>query len=638
MNIDREFLCSNGDLNPNQFSVKLGQDVVIHPNSEIGVSKLKFNNHSARSIDGSNDTFVLLWGQAGMDADPTTARSSFDLLPPQKFHLEHGLWRLTVPSSTGAGFQAGGSDVVGYGDPNIMTNLIDTLNEHNLYQWWGFAGKYTSQNVFKIWTFLKPHSRGIVGLQDSILSGRSRRTNVNVGGSIGFTQIRGTEEGWASIGSYNCPMPYSANVIPGTATNLEVLMAVTLMTRANVNVFVKRAFGGLILDSQEFYKSTQSYNQNIDWCGGLGDNGEIINYEDIINQIPISWEVEPVTGNIVFKRREILNNGLVGEVVEIIDGGATYDGSVLRNIRLIPILTNLSGTPAVATTKTRFFIDCHVGAVSVGLFEIDDSYFFGEKYRFAHVWQTEDRTNPAAPVLGGGLSHLFGVDESRFSLNGASLGTISRGGGEEFGNINLSLITSPIESDSILPITPNTTSNYQLQQLTNDCNMTMLKNEYSSFYYMDGETVTEALPLEINTILEYESMGLSLNVDNLPISTDLCKPVRGISQKRIYTLMTSGTQALTGSYEQVEEPNNINWKMLHNKSPLIINHLDFRWTDLDGRNCNALEGRCYIIIKIRTNPHRMFQQIYLGAVRNKRQVLETYNTTEENFKLSQSVI
>ena len=102
--------------------------------------------------------------------------------------------------------------------------------------------------------------------------------------------------------------------------------------------------------------------------------------------------------------------------------------------------------------------------------------------------------------------------------------------------------------------------------------------------------------------------------------------------------MTSGTQALTGSYEQVEEPNNINWKMLHNKSPLIINHLDFRWTDLDGRNCNALEGRCYIIIKIRTNPHRMFQQIYLGAVRNKRQVLETYNTTEENFKLSQSVI
>jgi len=651
MNIDREFLCSNGDLNPNQFSVKLGQDVVIHPNSEIGISKLKFNNDSSRVIDSSNDTFVILWGQAGMTSDAQVATSSFDFLPPQKYHLKHGRWRMTVPPVAG-GFEAGGPNSEGYGDPNIMTNLIDTLNENNLYDWWGFAGDYNSNNVFRIWAYLRGHTRGALGLTNAMLSGPCVHNEVAPGPGVGHTDVADTETGWAVVGTNNMPMPYSTSVIAATATNPTALMNINLRAIA-ANTVVLRAFGGLILDKQEFYKSSQGYNQDIDWCGGLGDNGEILNYEDIVNQIPISWEVEVGTGRILFKRREILNNGLVGEVVEIIDSGSIFDATVVAGIgiRFDSIIENKPSLGGAADNITRFRIDLRIDAgAPVGTFIIDSSYFFGEKYRVATVWQTEDRTNPALPVIGGNSYLIYGVDEDRFSDDqGESLGPISKRDivapappppaiGQTMGNMNLTLVTSPIDSGSYLPIVPNTTTNYEFQRLTADCNMTFLQNLHSPFYFMNGDVVEAANPLVINSFIYNGSMGLALNVDNLPISTDLCIPGRGISQKRIYTLMALPTADVAGGRERIAEPYNINWKMLHNKSPIIINHLDFRWTDLDGRNVNALEGRCDIILKIRTNPHRMFQQIYLGAVKNKQQVLETYNTTEQNFKLSQSVL
>tara|TARA_R110001606_G_scaffold2485_1_gene10870 strand:- start:1016 stop:3010 length:1995 start_codon:yes stop_codon:yes gene_type:complete len=664
MNIDREFLCSNGDLNPNQFSVKLGQDVVIHPNSEIGISKLKFNNDSSRVIDSSNDTFVVLWGQAGMTSDAQVATSSFDFLPPQKYHLKHGRWRMTIPPVAG-GFEAGGplNGAVpreGYGDPNIMTNLIDTLNENNLYDWWGFAGEYTTNNDFSIWAYLRGHTRGALGLTNAMLSGPSIVTDVAPGpGSVGHNDVTNTATGWAVVGTNNMAMPYSTSVIAddGAGNQPPALIHINF-DPIPANTVVLRAFGGLILDKQEFYKSSQGYNQDIDWCGGLGDNGEILNYEDIVNQIPISWEVEVGTGRILFKRREILNNGLVGEVVEVIDSGIIYDATIPGNtvIRFDSIIENKATLGGAADNITRMRIDLRVNPAfpapspnpPVGTFIIDSSYFFGEKYRIATVWQTENRTNPALPVIGGNGYLVVGVDSARFSDDqGLTLGPISKRDATAgppivpaltMGNMNLTLVTSPIDSGSYLPIVPNTTTNYEFQRLTGDCNMTFLENLHSHFYFMNGDVVEAANPMVINSYIYNGSMGLALNVDNLPISTDLCKPGRGISQKRIYTLMAYSTADVAGERERIAEPYNINWKMLHNKSPIVINHLDFRWTDLDGRNVNALEGRCDIILKIRTNPHRMFQQIYLGAVRNKRQVLETYDTTEQNFKLSQSVL
>lgn len=641
MNIDREYLCNNGSSNPNQFSVKLGQDIEIHPNSEVGISKIKFNMDSTRNIDSSNDTFALLWGQAGMENAATTGASAFNLLPPQVFKLKHGTWKLQVPFTThgAADFEAGGPQSAAYGDPNIMTNLIDSLNEQNLYDIWGFAGQYNGNSSFGIWAYLRNHSRGVVGLSQAALCNGSLTIvdSAATGAAPALSTVTDSQDGWAAVSDYYAPMPYSSNIIADTVANPACIQQVTLpVLGANEAV---ATFGGLILESQESYKQSESYNPDKDWIKGLGENGSDydIDTDEIRCNMPISWEIDGA-GNLIFVQRQINPDGTVGEDLVRVDSGLNYDGTTHLKIQLRPIMVNAPyGGAADALTRLR--IECYAvlggGALAyVTNFVLDRSYFFGQRYKHAIYFTSK---NTATGAYGVASYTLTGVDSNRFSYDQtATLGKIDQvaTGPVSLGNINWLLITGDLLADEVIPMLPNTTVNYELQRLTAQCNASLIDKNGPDYYFFNGRTNAQTARVGIITNFMDGSVGLCLNIDNLPIDTGLCTPSRGVSQKRIFTLLTGAYETPADVVRDVaDEAYNINWKTLHNKSPIIINTLNFRWTDLDGRNVGIIEGRCDILVHIRTNPHKMI----VSPPDKKEAIRETLDETEEIFKLAQSV-
>ena len=630
----QSFLINNGERNPNEFIAKIGRSLSIPPNSEICVNKLSLRNIKYKSVNSSNDTFVIMWGQNGLPNKATSAQNNnqTSFMPAETIKLNHGSYKL-YGSLTDIDDLSEGSEV---NYDNIANNLIKSISEQSKYFMWGWASTFSTQGV-EIMPYLKARTAGFINFNTAIISEDNMNIIINAavaGASPSNTEITNTRNGYAIVGSERVPFPYDTFLIAPTLDEPRGLTIWTLDQYDNTDIELLRGFGGYILDEQEYYKNNESYNIEKDWIGF--ENEFDINLDDPINTInlmPISWEIEKETNQIMFIRREIVNNS-VGDIVENIQTGIIYNGTNDIEISFQPNIT--PGNPVTDTNK--FIMNCVVKvaanpATTVGFFDLDQSYF-GMDWRNALVWSSIDND-----TFDYGTIDIFcsGIDESKFITNvNSSIGPISgnaiAGGIYHMGNISATLFMTPVKSGTVLNITPETTTDYIFQKFTEKCNCNIFQEQDNTIYNIDNDIdAGDLLQLDMN--YNTDSAQLSLNIDNLPINNYICNPENGKTQKRIFTIMNEGSDSETPySSPIVINPFNLNWNKLNNMSPIVINNFQIRFSNLDGSTSSCLESNVDIEILIKSNT-----QINYRATRGMTQKIETIDQTENNFKIAQNV-
>ena len=629
----QSFLINNGERNPNEFIAKIGRSLTIPPNSEICVNKLSLRNIKYKSVNSSNDTFVIMWGQNGLPNKATSAQNEnqTNFMPAETIKLNHGSYKL-YGSLINIDDLSQGSDV---NYDNIGNNLIKSISEQSKYFMWGWASSFSTVGV-EIMAYLKARTAGFIDFNTAIMS----EDNMDItiidavpGTSPSYTQITNTRNGFAIVGSHRVPFPFDSFLKVPTVDEPHGLTIWTLQQYDNTIDHLLRGFGGYILDEQEYYKNKESYNIEKDWIGFENEFDIIDDPINTINLMPISWEIEKETNQIMFIRREIVNNS-VGDIVENIQTGLIYDGNDDIKISFRPNIT--PGNPVTDTNKLIMNCIVKVGAApdaTVGFFDLDQSYF-GMDWRNALVWSSSD-----IGEFDYGTIDIFcsGIDESKFITGvNSSIGPISgptiTGGIYHMGNISATLFMTPVKSGTVLGITPETTTDYIFQKFTEKCNCNIFQELDNEIYNIDNDIDTDAL-LQLDMNYNTDSAQLSLNVDNLPINNYICNPENGKTQKRIFTIMNEGSDSDTPySSPIVVNPFNLNWNKLNNMSPIVINNFQIRFSNSDGSTSSCLESNVDIEILIKSNT-----QINYNATRGMTQKIETIDQTENNFKIAQNV-
>lgn len=630
----QSFIINNGQRNPNEFIAKIGRSLVIPQNSEICVNKLSLRNIKYKSVNSSNDTFVIMWGQNGLENEATNAvnNNQTNFMPAETIKLKHGSYKL-YGSLIDIDDLSQGLDV---NYDNIGNNLIKSISEQSKYFMWGWASSFSTDGV-EIMAYLKERTAGFIDFNTAILSKDNMDIAVNnavPGVSPSNTEITNTRNGFAIVSAHKVPFPFDSFLIPPTADTPRGLTIWTLDEYDNATIELYRGFGGYILDEQEYYKNNESYNIEKDWIG-LQDEFNIITFEPVnsINLMPISWEIEKQTDQIIFIRREIVNNS-VGEIVEKIETGIIYDGTNAIELSFQPNIT--PGNPVTDTNKLIMNCVVKVGtgiAMTVGFFDLDKSYF-GMDWRNALLWSSYDSN-----TFDYGVIDIFctGIDESKFITNiNSSIGPISGnpipGAGNHMGNISATIFMTPVKSGTVLSITPETTTDYIFQKFTQKCNCNIFQEDGNTVYNIDND-IDETALLQLDMNYNTDSVQLSLNIDNLPINNYICNPENGKTQKRIFTIMNEGTNSQTPySSSIVVNPFNLNWNKLNNMSPIVINNFQIRFSNLDGSTASCLESNVDIELLIKNNT-----QINYNATKGTVQKIETIDQTENNFKISQNV-
>lgn len=630
----QSFIINNGQRNPNEFIAKIGQSLVIPPNSEICVNKLSLRNIKYKSVNSSNDTFVIMWGQNGLPNKATSAQNNnqTSFIPAETIKLKHGCYKL-YGSLIDIDDLSQGLDV---NYDNIGNNLIKSISEQSKYFMWGWASSFSTEGV-EIMAYLKARTAGFINFNTAILSKDNMDIVINdavPGVSPSNTEITNTRNGFAIVGSYRVPFPFDSFLIVPTLDEPHGLTIWTLDEYDNTTIELFRGFGGYILDEQEYYKNNESYNIEKDWIG-FENEFDINKAEpiDTINLMPISWEIEKQTGQIMFIRREIVNNS-VGEIIENIQTAIIYDGSDAIEISFQPNIT--PENPVTDTNKLIMNCVVKVGAApaaTVGFFDLDKSYF-GMDWRNALVWSSIDNN-----TFDYGSIDIFcsGIDQSKFITNvNSSIGPISGNtivsGIYHMGNISATLFMTPVKSGTVLSITPETTTDYIFQKFTEKCNCNIFQEQDNTIYNIDND-IDETTLLQLDMNYNTDSAQLSLNIDNLPINNYICNPENGKTQKRIFTIMNEGTDSQTPySSSIVVNPFNLNWNKLNNMSPIVINNFQIRFSNLDGSTASCLESNVDIELLIKNNT-----QINYRATRGMTQKIETIDQTENNFKIAQNV-
>ena len=630
----QSFLINNGERNPNEFIAKIGRSVKISENSEICVNKLSLRNVKYKSVNSSNDTFVIMWGQNNLENSATDDlnNNQTNFMPAETIKLEHGAYKMYGELNVIDDLFTGQD--IDY--DNIARNLVKSIMEQSKYFMWGWGVKFSNTGI-GIMAYLRNRNAGYISFNNSTVTKNNMDFEIigsNPGVSPSYTEIFDRPEGFACVGAHRVPFPYDAFIQADTPNNPRTLTTWRL-SAYNIDEELIVGFGGYILEEQEYYKNTESYNIEKDWIG-IKENFDQFNMEPdgLINQIPISWEIRKNTDEIIFVRRQILN-GSVGNIVETFETGIIYDGVDEIYITFQP---NITPNNPAATDTNRFVMNCLVGIgaaaqVLVGVFVLDRSYV-GMNWRNALCWSSLDETISSNGVIS---VDCFGIDESKFINNSTqSLGPICgdpvAGGGFHLGNISATIFMTPIKSGTELSIIPVTVTNYEMQKFTEKCNCNIFQEEGNNIYNIDDE-ITEANMLELDVNYDVDGVQLSLNIDNLPITNYICNPENGKTQKRIFTLMLKGVDSNADySSPVVIEPNNLNWNKLNNTSPIVINNFQIRFSNLDGSTSGSLESNVDIELLIRSNRQNNYRAI--GGVSQK---IETTDQTENNFKISQNM-
>ena len=621
MNTNREILCSSKGQNPNFFQVKLPKNIAIHPNSEIALIKGRVHHDLSTNFSDNNNTFTLLWGQYDMKNNGTTGTSPCTWLTPEEIKLKNGVWS---HYSSNAGDIAGDSSEITFTNKTILNNLIDSLNEQTLYFNWQWSGIYVTRKTISIYGYICEHTSGSCSFVPSLLNDgepldisiipanpgvhpslNSFTTN-NAGGYLAYTNSR-------------CTLAYSIDILPDADVDVpRKWHSLTLPVQANPNI--NRIFGGVILSHQETYKQNEMYSPSKDWCkiplNDLGQPDMSQNASNYINNMPISYEING-NGEIIFTRREILDNGLVGEIKEIIPSGEIYDGTAERVITLNPKILSENNI-----TKTK--VECLVDGVVVNTFELDESY---HRYELKHALCIDCDFTP-----------LFaGIDESRYVKNSptTTLGLIDRPtSGAVLGNINLAIIFGSLNVDEIMNLRPDTVVNEDFHRRTQSNNSLIFFDQDLAFYFINGQVadIDNQVPIFIgnqNSFLEMPN--LHIGIENLPLNEFLASGLKGEQTYRIYSHYDEN-----GVVTDVIDPHNIIYHKLHNKQTIMLDNFRIRITDDDNATYESLIGTTLLNIHIRTNPHKMLQAL-TGAIRTMSQKKETVDNTEQIQELSYNI-
>tara|TARA_R110002074_G_scaffold92380_3_gene201677 strand:+ start:2227 stop:4074 length:1848 start_codon:yes stop_codon:yes gene_type:complete len=610
-------LIQNGKTNPNEFNVKLGSSLNIPPNSEICVNKIKIQKDRNITIDSTNNHFLGYFGNP-LDMPVINANtagySEFPYLPPQHFYIKSGTHNLVGNIGLSPVVQYDSSD--DNRSNNLCSILVDTLNEQNIYKMWGFAGKYINNIDFGLTPYLRNHTISNIDWVKNNLFQKNLNITIqpkNVGVTPAMNLLSDEALSGGVVSANGIPFPYSYNVKPnGNLDDPQAFHDIILPTYTVGNA--PRTFGGIILEQQHTYRENEPYNINKDWIGD-DDSAQFI--DEILNQIPITWEIEPSTNEVIFKIH-FIDDSETSLVSDIIETGIIYDGTVEIYISIVPKLTSLNNL-GVQSTLTRqrieFWAGPAAGFVLQGFHDLDESYF---NYQWKHAIFLKSKP---AEIL---TIKFFGVDNSLFINDIAqSLGSIDDT--NNIGNISFNIATEMIPQDTFLNQGPRVKTNYEFFKETQFLNAHFMSPTDNHIYNMGGD-LNIGLLREIEIDQSLLEKVLILNIDNLPIKNYYCDNNRGYIQKRLYTLMAEEDL----NQNIIEIPMNLNWVKLNNKSTITLNNLNIRWSNIDGSPTYSINGTCIIELILKENTSIRFR----ASNSNDKE----YDNTENNFNLAQKVI
>ena len=623
MNTDREILCVSTGQNPNSFQVKFPKNIAIHPNSEIALIKGRTNQNYSRQFDATNSKFVLLWGQYNMENSKAVGLTECTFLTPDTITLEEGIWSLK--SLTGN--KAGDSTVNEFRDRTILNNLVDSLNEQTLYFNWQWAGEYTATDAISIFPYNCPHESGSVSFVPG-LSGDSAMDIQTIAKNPGVAAGKNTFVPNASVGGYTavtnekCTLAYSYDILPAGVVDVpQFWHYVSLPVVGGANVV--RFFGGVILAHQETNKQPSGYVPSLDWCGiPLDTEGSpILNdgAEQFLNQMPISYEIRD-GGVIYFIFRDINADGTIGDIITEVETPDIYDGTVGKTIQLRPQIVSI-GAPAL---ETRSIIECVVGATVRATFILDAKY---HKYELKHAICNDTNV----------LVEFIGVDESNYIKNtpADTLGPVDRPtSGAILGNINMGMFTSTIQVGREINLRPDTTSNIEFNEITQNANARIFERDVTSYYFFNGQTAAQGAQVDIAINIDnfIAIPDYHICVENIPLESFHCDGIVGQTTYRIFSHYQNDDNNLTDTIE----PYNIIYHKLHNKQTMMLDHLRIRFTDNENRTYESLINTTILNLHIRTNAHSMIQAL-TGAITNSANKKETVDNTERIQRASEFV-
>ena len=618
MDTNREIVCLSTGQNPNHFQVKFPKNIAIHPETEIGLVSGRVQHNYTATFDATNSRFTLLFGGMGMEQGATAGNNSLDWLSPQYIFLKDGPWNLRGHTND----TAGDSGTIGFGNRSILTNMVDSLNDQNIYFTWQWGGKYTSASAMSIYPYCAAHRSGVCSWEHPIINTSGAGITIvnnahGVASGYNTFDANAAAGGYTAIGSVPTTLAYSTQILPaGVANNPRLWAEYVLKPRAGlVN---NKMFGGLVLDHQETYKSRESYNAEQDWIHyPLNSEGD----PDLLNgaglyqpNMFIYWEIREGT-KVFFIRRNINDDGTVGQIIDETDSGATYDGSAPRVISFVPEI----GTVGTATVST---VACKIGAATAITYTLGKKE---HKYLLRHGLCNDSN----------GQIEFRGIDKSCFTFNGAGtgLGNVDRPStGANLGTINICIATDTVNNGEVMVLAPDTTCNYEFYKFTQLNNCQVLRDENYPYYFINGSTADAGAQkaIRINDA-GIEVPDFHINIENLPVDNILSTNIRGETVPRIFSQYQD-----SNSDSEVLHPNNIIYHKLHNKQVMMVDGLMIRITDSENRTFDELQNTTMLNLHLRSNPHYMFQK-FIKTINNRAQKLETQEKTEEVQELANNV-
>ena len=586
------YLITNKTQNPNEFNCKFGQNVLIPPNSEIAVEKMRFTNSSSVTIDDTNNTFCLLFGQYDNEMnEPLITSPSYNFFKPELLKIKHGQYFLfsEIDEAYDSSYENGSE---------LLFAFVDALNTSKYFLWgWSIQYKEDSNKnkIGGLKCYVKGHSVGPISWNPScFLGGNGTISDAAkiAGTSPGYNEIVDQQDGFIFFSNFRTPLPYHSDVKTETADNPNYSFEIELPTYTTGNEDMLQFFAG--------------YTINKEGDLDFSDKSNVQNY------FPISCEMDKTSKEIVFKLIDSNKN-----LLQSFNTGVTYNGNDTIKITFKPVITNdITGSSAKTESKQYIILNCTDGTTTfTNYFELDES-FMGYDYYFGLCSESVDLSG-ADPAPGIIEIYTSGIDESRFDeeLSGA-IGGIDK----EMVGLSAYIFNKRVTKNLTLDTqTSEMIINNNLSKLTRQCNCFYLAESNDYPYYIDDDEI------EINIQNETTDFNVCLNIDNLPIESHFCNPKNGLVQKRLYTMFKQVEYGET----IIEEPVNLKFVKLHNKNPIDINNFQIRFSNIDGSNTNALEGQIFISLLLKENTR----------IRNREyKDKDILDNTEKQFQMSNKII
>jgi len=568
-------LITNKNQNPNEFNCKLGQNLIIPPYSEIALEKMRFTNKSSVNINESNNTFVLLFGQSDLPSEKAIVTPAIEFMPPELLKIKPGQYSLF--SSNLEKY-----DQTINTEPNIIYGLVDALNTSKYFMW-GWTGEYQTEITAKIGCYVKDFNIGNLSWNPSCTLGgiATVATVAATAGSPAYNTILDTPNGYFIFTKERAPLPFHSgwNTTPSQASPAEAF-TVTLPAYG-AGAQMNRFFAGYVTDKE---------------------NSVEIDGNNIKNNFVLSVEADESSNEL----KVVLNN-FEGETEVEAFSGFIYTGAAELKIVFEPQIINTIAGAATDTVRQLVKITIGDGVNPDYGRVIDlDSRFIGHDYYYGLCSKSE----------GTITVQTYGTDETHIdNSNLNELGNIGFGNTEMEASIFMSRILQNIE----LKTNPECRATYNFSRLTRQCNLMYLLEGNDIHYSIDGDDI------EIDIQNSVEEFNICLNIDNLPIKSHLSNPELGMIQKRIYTLFSN----VSYGEPVVENPYKLKFIKLYNKSPLNLNNLQIRFSNLDGSTSNNIEGNVYISLLIKENM-RIKNKSYIDS--------NNYDNTEQVFDMSNKII